>query len=120
MARVLIVDDEPSVVAAMQLYLQHKGHEVHTALNGQEALQKLTAERPQLILLDVRMPTMDGLQVLDHVRRLDRDVGIIMVTAVQDAALRREALARGAADFITKPVDLRHLDRSMEALLGLH
>jgi CheY-like chemotaxis protein len=75
MARVLIVDDEPSVVAAMQLYLQHKGHEVHTALNGQEALQKLTAERPQLILLDVRMPTMDGLQVLDHVRRLDRDVG---------------------------------------------
>jgi DNA-binding response OmpR family regulator len=61
---------------------------------------------------------MDGLQVLSAVRLIDRDVGIIMVTAVQDATLRREALALGAADFITKPVDLKYLDRSMEAVLG--
>lgn len=116
--RVLVVDDEAGIVEAMQLYLRLKGYRVQTALTGDEAIQKVKAERPHIILLDVCMPTMDGLQVLRHVRLLDRDVGVIMITATDDAALRREALAGGATDFITKPVDLKYLDRSMRAVLS--
>jgi CheY-like chemotaxis protein len=117
-ARVLVVDDEPRLVEAMHLYLRHKGYEVETALNGEEALQKVQTHRPHVILLDIRMPKMDGLQVLRHVHQIDRDVGVIMITAVNDKEIRREVLAEGAADFIVKPVDLKYLDRSMRAVLG--
>jgi DNA-binding response OmpR family regulator len=114
----LVVDDEPRLVEAMQLYLRLKGYEVETALTGEEALQKAEATHPHVILLDIRMPKMDGLQVLRHVRRIDRDVGVIIITAVNDPEIRHEALAGGAADFITKPIDLKYLDRSIRAVLG--
>jgi DNA-binding response OmpR family regulator len=118
MVRVLIVDDEPDLVEALRLHVKLAGYQAFTAYSGEEAIREVKAQRPHVILLDVRMPDMDGLQVLSRVRQIDREVRVIIVTAVRDEQLGREALVRGAADFITKPIDLAYLDRSMEAVLG--
>jgi CheY-like chemotaxis protein len=113
MARVLVVDDEPDAVELLQEFLTGKGYEVITAANGKEALQKLKAERPHLILLDVRMPGMNGLEALRRIREIDREVGVIMVTAVNEEETGREALRLGAFDYIVKPLDLAYLERSL-------
>jgi len=101
MPRVLVVDDEPDALELLQAFLGAKGYEV------------LTAADPHLILLDVRMPKMTGLEVLKRVREIDRDVGVIMVTAVNEEETGRQALQMGAFDYITKPLDLKYLERSL-------
>ena len=111
MPRVLVVDDEPEAVELLREFLAAKGYEVLTASDGEEALCKVKEERPHLILLDVRMPKMDGLEVLKQIREIDREVGIIMVTAVNEEETGRQALQMGAFDYITKPLDLKYLER---------
>ena len=113
MPRVLVVDDEPDAVELLQAFLASKGYEVITAQDGEEALHKVKEERPHLILLDVRMPKMNGLEVLKQVREIDREVGVIMVTAVNEDETGRQAPSLGAFDYITKPLDLKYLERSL-------
>jgi len=113
MPRVLIVDDEPDAVELLQEFLTAKGYEVIAASNGEEALRKVKEDRPHLILLDVRMPKMNGLEVLKRVREIDQEVGVIMVTAVNEEETGRQALKLGAFDYITKPLDLKYLERSL-------
>jgi len=113
MARVLVVDDEPDAVELLEEFLTSKGYEVVTASNGEEALRKVKEERPHLILLDVRMPGMNGLDVLRQVRQFDQEVGVIMVTAVNEEETGREALKLGAFDYIVKPLNLEYLERSL-------
>jgi DNA-binding response OmpR family regulator len=113
MPRVLVVDDEPAAVELLTEFLAAKGYEVHGASNGEEALRQLKEERPHLMLLDVAMPGMSGLEVLRRVREIDQEVGIIMVTALHEEETGRMALARGAFDYITKPLDLQYLERSL-------
>jgi len=113
MPRVLVVDDEPDALELLQAFLEAKGYEVLTASDGEEALQKVKEERPHLMLLDVRMPKMTGLEVLKRVREIDREVGVIMVTAVNEEETGRQALQLGAFDYITKPLDLKYLERSL-------
>jgi DNA-binding response OmpR family regulator len=113
MARVLVVDDEPDAVELLQEFLTTKGYEVVTASNGEEALRKVKEERPHLMLLDVRMPGMNGMEVLRRVREFDQEVGIIMVTAVNEEETGREALKLGAFDYIVKPLNFEYLERSL-------
>jgi DNA-binding response OmpR family regulator len=113
MARVLVVDDEPDAVELLQEFLTSKGYEVATAFSGDEALRKIKEERPHLVLLDVRMPGMNGLDVLRQVRQFDQEVGVIMVTAVNEEDTGREALKLGAFDYIVKPLNLEYLERSL-------
>ena len=112
-ARILVVDDEPDSVELLQEFLTGKGYEVVTASNGEEALRKVKEERPHLILLDVRMPGMNGLDVLRKVREFDQEVGVIMVTAVNEEDTGREALKLGAFDYIVKPLNFEYLERSL-------
>ena len=119
MARILIVDDEPDAVELLREFLVGKNYEVSTAANGEEALRKVKTERPHMILLDVRMPGMNGLEVLRQVRQIDQEVGVIMVTAAAEEATGRQALQLGAVDYITKPVDLMYLERSLWVKLQL-
>lgn len=112
-ARVLVVDDEPDAVELLREFLMTKGYEVITASDGEEALRKVKEERPHLILLDVRMPKMDGLAVLHQVREIDKEVGVIMVTGVNEEQIGRQAMALGAFDYIVKPLDLPYLERSL-------
>jgi len=113
MARVMVVDDEPDAVELLQEFLTSKGYEVITASNGEEALRKVKEERPHLILLDVRMPGMNGMDVLRQVRQFDQEVGVIMVTAVNEEDTGREALKLGAFDYIVKPLNFEYLERSL-------
>ncbi len=113
MARVLVVDDEPDSVELLQEFLTGKGYEVVTASNGEEALRKVKEERPHLVLLDVRMPGMNGLDVLRTVREFDQEVGVIMVTAVNEEDTGRDALKLGAFDYIVKPLNFDYLERSL-------
>jgi len=111
MARVLVVDDEPDAIDLLREFLTTKGYEVLAASNGEEALRKVKEDRPHLILLDVRMPKMSGLEVLGQVREIDREVGVIMVSAVNEEETGRKALKMGAFDYITKPLDFDYLER---------
>jgi DNA-binding response OmpR family regulator len=107
------VDDEPDAVELLTEFLSGKGYEVMTAYNGEEALRRVKEERPHLILLDIRMPGMNGLEVLRQVRQIDQEVGVIVVTAAQEEDIGRQALKLGAFDFIVKPLNLEYLERSL-------
>ncbi len=112
-ARVLVVDDDPEFVEMLRDFLSAKGYEVSTACDGLEALQKVKEERPHLILLDILMPKLDGLEVLEQLRQIDQEVGVIMITAVNEEETGRKAMELGAFDYIVKPLDLPYLERSL-------
>jgi DNA-binding response OmpR family regulator len=113
MAKVLVVDDEPEAVELLVEFLSSKGYEVLTATSGEEALRRVREDRPHLVLLDIRMPKMSGLDVLRRIREIDAEMGIIMVTAVNEEDVGRQALELGAFDYIVKPLDLKYLERSL-------
>jgi DNA-binding response OmpR family regulator len=112
-ALVLVVDDDPATVELLRDFLVAKGYEVLTAADGAEALRTVKAERPHLLLLDVMMPKLDGLEVLRQVKAIDPGVGVIMVTGVNEEAIGRQAMALGAFDYIVKPLDLPYLEQSL-------
>src|SRR5262245_527466 len=109
--RVLVVDDEAPVREVLGDYFVDRGYEVFSVRDGQEALAVFARERPDVVLLDVRMPGLDGLQVLRRLRETDPHVAVIMVTANEDVALAREMLSIGAFDYVAKPFDFEHLHR---------
>jgi two-component system, NtrC family, nitrogen regulation response regulator NtrX len=113
MAKVLVVDDECENVELLRDFLVDKGYEVVTASDGGEALRKVKEGRPHVILLDICMPGMDGLEVLRRVQQIDQRVGIIMVTGVNEEEVGRRSLKMGAFDYITKPIDLQYLEQSL-------
>jgi two-component system KDP operon response regulator KdpE len=114
-ARILVVDDEPELRDVLQEYLAQRGHHVETAPNGEAALAAIARARPDLVLLDLHMPGMDGLEVLRRIRTLAL---VIMVTANTDVPAARETLKSGAFDYVTKPIDFDHLDQVIAAALA--
>jgi DNA-binding response OmpR family regulator len=113
MPRVLVVDDELEFRSILREFLTLKGYEVLTAAEGPEALQVVKEERPHVVLLDICMPNMNGLEVLRRIREIDQEVRVIMVTGVREAETGRAALKLGACDLLAKPVDLRYLERCL-------
>ncbi|MBI4379773.1 MAG: response regulator [candidate division NC10 bacterium] len=111
--RVLVVDDDPNVQEILREFLSAKGYEVITAGDGAEGLRRVKEERPHLILLDIQMPKMDGLEVLRRLREIDKEVSVIMVTGVNEEAIGRKAMELGAFDYIVKPLDLPYLERTL-------
>ena len=115
MARILVVDDEIVICDVLKEFLTLKGHEVYTALNGQAAIAKVKRERPHIVLLDILMPGMRGLKVLQEIKRLDPRIAVIMITGFMNNDLVKEAIALGAYDYITKPVDFEYLESVLVA-----
>ncbi|MFQ5912134.1 MAG: response regulator [Nitrospinota bacterium] len=113
MVRILIVDDEKDFTDGLETFLTTIGCKTKTALSGEEGLEKVKSFRPQLVLLDVRMPGLGGLNVLPQMKKLDPNLRIIIVTAVNDVEIAQLAVERGADDYITKPVDLSYLENSI-------
>ncbi len=115
--KILVVDDEPTLVKLISQILTHRGYEVLTAGDGQEALRLLFANKPDLVLLDVKMPKMDGWQTCSRIRELS-DVPIIMLTGKQKS---EEDIVRGldygADDYLIKPVGNRELVARVQAML---
>ncbi|MBI3635293.1 MAG: response regulator [Candidatus Rokubacteria bacterium] len=115
LGRILIVDDEAPVLEVLSEYFMTQGYAITTAQNGADALDVAGRERPDLVLLDVRMPGMDGVEVLKRLREREPGLAVIMVTANEDVALARETLKIGAFDYVAKPFDFRYLDRAVAA-----
>lgn len=112
MSHVLVVDDDASIVNTVSAVLGDEGYDVATASNGQLALRHLEDQVPALVLLDMRMPVMDGWQFAQEVRRRGLDVPIVVMTAAQDAA--RWAGEIGADGFVAKPFDIDDLLGAVE------
>lgn len=107
--RILVVDDEPGIVEILRFNLKKEGYEVLTAYDGAEGLQQALSEAPDLILLDVMLPGMDGFQVCGEIRRQDRLTPIIMLTAREEERDRVMGLELGADDYVSKPFSMREL-----------
>jgi CheY-like chemotaxis protein len=110
MATILVVDDNADMLDLLTQFFETKGHRVITALNAEEGLKKVVSERPPLVLMDIMMPRMHGVEALRRVKAIDPSIKVIMITAVDDKDVAEEALSSGASDYITKPIDLQYLD----------
>jgi putative two-component system response regulator len=115
--RILIVDDEETIRLALRKFLRSRGYEVEIAGSGDQAMEFLDRDSFSLMLCDVRMPGMTGVQVVPLARQKDRDLAIIMLTAVNDAATATEVLASGATDYLMKPVELADLQQAVDRAL---
>jgi two-component system, response regulator, stage 0 sporulation protein F len=118
LGRILIVDDELSVREVLAEYFVEQGYAVESAGGGEEALALVQRSTPDLVLLDVRMPGIDGVETLRRIRDLAPDVSVIMVTANEDVGLARETLKLGALDYVAKPFDFVYLERAIMAGLA--
>ncbi|HXJ08954.1 MAG TPA: response regulator [Burkholderiales bacterium] len=117
---VLIADDEPNIVTALEFLLQRRGYRVLVARNGEEALQQVDAGRPDLVLLDVMMPLRSGYEVCAAIRQR-ADLGhvkVVMLSAKGRDAEVAKGLALGADLYITKPFSTRELLAKVDALLA--
>jgi DNA-binding response OmpR family regulator len=115
-AKLLIVDDDANLMQALELYLTRAGYEVITAADGREGLQKMYLQHPDLIVLDVMMPKLDGWEVCRRIREVS-GVPIIMLTARGQEAEKVRGLQLGADDYVTKPFGLRELEARVESVL---
>ncbi|MBT3190219.1 MAG: response regulator transcription factor [Anaerolineae bacterium] len=120
MTKILIVDDEPSILKLITAYLEPEGYEIYTAEDGVAGLKAARAFEPDLIVLDVMLPGMDGVEVLTRLRR-ESDVYIILLTAKTEEMDRILGLTVGADDYVTKPFSPRELTaRIKSALRRIH
>lgn len=120
MRKILVVDDEHDICDFMKSFLSERGYEVFTALNGDEALAIVKKEKPELILLDVKMKGMDGIATLKHIKDIDKKFNVIMVTALEDQDKMNEASRLGAREYITKPLVLENLEQAVEKVFKLN
>jgi two-component system, NtrC family, response regulator AtoC len=118
MKRILVVDDEKNIRALFREELEDEGYEVTCASSGREALDKVAEQTPDLILLDVRMDDMTGLEVLDVIRKARPNLPVIMCTAVRGLEDDFTMWDAQVSDYITKPVDLDDLRTKVKKAIG--
>lgn len=118
MKKILIVDDEKNIRALFRDELQEEGYSVDTAASGREALAKIESDRPDLVVLDVRMEDMTGLEVLEQLRKKHDALPVIMCTAVRGLEDDFTVWDAHVSDYITKPVDLEDLKEKIQKALG--
>lgn len=116
MAKILVIDDEPSITKLVSAYLKPEGYEVFTASDGNAGLKAARAFKPDLIILDIMLPGMDGIELLSRLRR-ESDVYVIMLTAKTEETDKIVGLTIGADDYVTKPFSPRELVARVKAAL---
>jgi DNA-binding NtrC family response regulator len=117
LGRIMVVDDSQEMRLMLTTFLQNRGFSVGEAANGDQALMEIKIEKPVLVLLDERMPGMDGLVTLKKIKDFDESINVVLLTGIQDPDIIREATRLGAADYINKPCDLEKLEALILAIL---
>ena len=115
--KILVVDDEEDVRLFLQDFLSERDLDVDSASNGEEALQKVDNWHPQIVLLDVMMPGMDGLECLEKIKKKDPKTIVIMITALKEEARIERAKKLGAHNYIVKPFSLSYLESELVKLI---
>jgi len=114
---ILIIDDEPNVGGALVDYLELKGFKAMSVLNGRQGLEIILHERPRVVVLDVMMPDMNGLEVLKKIKSEFPETIVLMLTGVYDEKTAREAIKNGAYDYLTKPIDFNDFIALIQRIL---
>jgi two-component system, NtrC family, nitrogen regulation response regulator NtrX len=115
MTQILVVDDEAAIREVLIEFLSDHGYAVQGAADGREALRMAKSLRPQVVLLDIAMPGMNGIETLKRLRQEDGHAAVIMISGHADHDQALQALDLGAFDFIQKPLDFRYLERTLLA-----
>lgn len=116
-ASILVVDDEENAREGLSKILSKEGYKVETAANGKEAIDNLKRQRYDLVITDMRMPLMDGFEVLREIKKMDENIGVIMITAYGEVESYLEAMNMGAFEYINKPVRVNELKRVITKVL---
>jgi two-component system response regulator (stage 0 sporulation protein F) len=116
-ASILVVDDEENAREGLSKILSKEGYKVETAANGKEAIDSLKRQRYDLVITDMRMPLMDGFEVLREIKKMDENIGVIMITAYGEVESYLEAMNMGAFEYINKPVRVNELKRVIAKVL---
>lgn len=106
---ILVVDDQMGVRRLLFEAFQEEGYKVDMAANGPDALEKINQVRPDIVLMDMKMPGMSGLEVLREVKKQDKDLKIILMTAYGELEIVAEAMALGVTEYVTKPFDINEV-----------
>jgi len=115
-ARVLVVDDEPQIRRSLQVNLENKGYAVLTAASGEEALEAIVRRKPDVVVVDLILPSMDGIELTHRIRK-QSPVPIIVLSAIGDEQKKVEALESGADDYVTKPFGMEELSARIKSAL---
>jgi len=116
MSLILIVDDDPLVGRTLTAHLTEKGYEVILSTSGKEALEVLSQNQPDFILLDIRLPDIDGLEILRQIKQKDSRASVVVMTAYDDMKTTVEAIKLGAFEYLVKPLNFLELDLTLEKL----
>lgn len=117
MKTILIVDDQPGIRLLLDEVFSVEGFHTITAGNGREALQKAGESRPDVVLLDMKMPGMDGIEILKRLKKEQQDLRVMMMTAYGELDLIEESITCGAARYFTKPFDVFEVRDAVKTLL---
>ena len=117
MAKILVIDDDSSISETLDLYLTEEGYTVFTALTGTDGLNSYVKNSPDVVILDIRLPDIDGFTVLEDLREEDENVKVIMITAHHDMESTIRAMKGGAFDYIHKPINVEELDMAISKAL---
>ena len=118
MAKLLIIDDDQDIGSYLKGFFAKRGCQVFTSYTGEEGILSFKQHKPDLVLLDVKLPGIDGLEVLKQIRDNDKEVHVLMFTILGDDSLRKSAEALGANGFIKKPFNLQELEGTVSKMLS--
>lgn len=116
-AQILIVDDEPNILEFLKVNIELSGYSVLTASNGTDVMEIIKRECPAIILSDIRLPDVDGIELMKRAKELCKDVHVILITAYQDMATTIKAMQAGAFDYIPKPINIDEIDVAIKKAL---
>jgi len=114
--KILVIDDDSSIRRVIQKHLTEKGFDVTTAGDGEEGLEMFASEKPEIVILDIRLPGRSGLDVLKEIRSENTDTAVVMITAHEDMETTIEAMQKGAFDYLPKPLDIDIVDSLLERI----
>ncbi len=110
MAKILIVDDDTEICDLLDIFLSGKGYQVLTITSGESALDGIRRQKPDIVLLDIKLPGLDGIKCLGKIKEIDPKIKVIIISAVNDPSYKQSAFSSGADDYIVKPLDLDYVE----------